>query len=169
MNKEIQVTHEEAIAKLSKLIDGIGYAMITTMDSEGHLRARPMATQKTPFDGSLWFFTGASTEKAAEIAIEPRVNVSYSDPGDNRYVSISGRAQLVRDSARIKELWNPVYKVWFPKGLDDPELSLIRVDMEKAEYWDSPSSTMVHMVGLVKALVTGQKLDYAGENEKVRL
>jgi general stress protein 26 len=169
MNQTKEITREQAIEKLQKLIHGIDYAMMTTVDDDGQLRSRPMSTQKTPFNGTLWFFTGASTHKVSEIAHDQHVNLSYADPDDNRYVSISGRAQLVRDKAKIKELWNPAYKAWFPGGLDDPDLALIKVEMDKAEYWDSPSSSMVHLFGFVKALVTGQPMNYAGENQKVKL
>jgi hypothetical protein len=62
----------------------------------------------------------------------------------------------------------PLLKAWFPDGLDDPALALLRVDIEKAEYWDSPSSTVVHLVGFVKALATGKTYE-PGEHEKVTL
>ena len=161
-------THEEAVQKLAKLIHGIRFAMLTTIDGEGDLRSRPMATQHAEFDGNLWFFTGKSTEKVDEVNREHRVNVSYADPDDNRYVSVSGTGSLVLDKAKMKELWNPLYKAWFPKGLDDPNIALLRVDVSKAEYWDAPSSTVVQVVGFVKALATGQKYD-AGENEKLKV
>ncbi len=76
---------------------------------------------------------------------------------DNKYVSVSGRAQVVTDRSKIKELWTPLMKTWFPKGEDDPEICLIRVRAESAEYWDSPSSTIVHIYGLAKAVVTGER------------
>jgi general stress protein 26 len=101
-----------------------------------------------------------------EIDREHNVNVSYADEGDNRYVSVSGRARLVRDRGKIDELWSPILKAWFPKGKDDQEVALLRVDVEKAEYWDAPSSTIVKLVGFAKAMVTGQP--YApGENRKI--
>ncbi len=162
-------THSEAVAKLSKLINGIQFTMMTTIDTEGCLRSRPMATQQTEFDGTLWFFTGASTTKVSEIGHDQHVNLSYADPTHNRYVSVSGRAQMVRDSAKAKELWNPMLKAWFPKGLEDPELALLRVDVEKAEYWDSPASTVVYIVGFLKAIATGKKLENAGDHEKLRM
>jgi general stress protein 26 len=68
----------------------------------------------------------------------------------------------------MEELWNPILKAWFPKGLDDPSICLLKVDVEQAEYWDSPSSTLVQVVGFVKAMVTGQRAD-GGENEKINL
>jgi general stress protein 26 len=154
------------IQKLGKLIKGIKVAMLTTQDDDGTLRSRPMATQQAEFDGMLWFFTQASSHKVDEIDREHNVNLSYADAADNRFVSVSGRARLVREKGKIDELWSPILKAWFPKGKDDPDVALLRVDVEKAEYWDAPSSTLVKLVGFAKAVVTGQP--YApGENKKL--
>ena len=157
------------VEKLEDLIKGISFAMLTTVDEDGSLRSRPMQTQEAEFNGELWFFTSASSAKVGEVQSDQRVNVSYSDPDDNRYVSLSGTASLVRDREKIKELWKPVLKAWFPKGLEDPDLALLRVKVEKAEYWDSPSSKMVQLAGFLKAIATGKRLEYAGENEKLEL
>ena len=127
-----------------------------------------METQKTAFDGTLWFFTKEHSGKVDEVQRDRHVNLSYADPGKQHYVSVSGRASVVTDREKAKELWNPVLKAWFPKGLDDPELALLKVTVEKAEYWDSPSSAVVHRVGLAKALVTGKEYR-PGENEKIEL
>jgi general stress protein 26 len=163
---EIIMKSESDIQKLAKLVKGIRVAMLTTQESDGTLHSRPMATQEAEFDGTLWFFTQAGSPKVDEIDREQNVNVSYADAGDNRYVSASGRARLVRDRSKIEELWSPILKAWFPRGKEDPELALLRVDVEKAEYWDAPSSTLVKLVGFAKAMVTGQT--YApGENRKI--
>jgi general stress protein 26 len=164
------MAHEKTdIEKIRDLIKDIRFAMLTTIDTDGSLRSRPMATQETEFDGDLWFFTPAGSPKVDEVERDERVNVSYAAPDDNRYVSISGTAQLVRDRAKMKELWNPVLKAWFPEGLGDPDLALLRVRVEKAEYWDSPSSKMVQLAGFVKAIATGKRADDIGENEKIDL
>ncbi len=163
-----ETEREQSIKKLGELIKDIQFAMLTTVDEDGKLRSRPMATQRAEFDGELWFFTGASSEKVDEVEHEHQVNVSYADTEHQRYVSVSGAAQLVRDQQKARDLWNPAYKAWFPDGLDDPDLALLRVRVEKAEYWDSPSSTVVHLLGFVKALATGQRME-PGENEKIEL
>lgn len=164
------MAHEKTdIEKIRDLIKGIRIAMLTTIDTDGSLRSRPMGTQEAEFDGDLWFFTTASSAKVHEVERDGRVNASYAAPDDNRYVSLSGTAQLVRDRAKAKELWNPILKAWFPDGLEDPDLALLRVRVEKAEYWDAPSSKMVQLAGFVKAIVTGQRADGLGENEKINL
>jgi general stress protein 26 len=159
------------IAKVAKLIKGIKFAMLTTAEADGSLRSRPMATQRGAFDGTLWFFTRASSHKVEEVRQDRHVNVAYADPDDQRYVSVSGKARLVRDKGKMKEFWSPAYKVWFPQGLEDPDVALLRVDVTEAEYWDSPSGTMVYLIGMAKAAVTGRppKASEVGENKKVRL
>lgn len=161
-------TEAEQIAKLTDLIMAINTAMLTTVQADGTLRSRPMQHQRVDPDGTLWYFTQASSAKADEIRQEGHVNVSYADPLHERYVSVTGDATVVRDKEKAKELWSPVLKAWFPKGLDDPDLALLRVRAERAEYWDTPSSTMVQLFGMVKAMVTGKT--YApGDHEKVDL
>jgi general stress protein 26 len=141
--------------------------MLTTIDG-GVLRSRPMQTQEAEFDGDLWFFTSTDTHKTDEIEKDNRVNVAYASPNDNTYVSVSGTAALVNDKEKIEELWNPILKAWFPKGLDDPTLILLKVSVEQAGYWDSSSSAVVQVVGFVKALVTGERAD-GGDHGRVNL
>lgn len=161
-------TNETPVQKLASLIKGIKFAMLTTVDDDGNLRSRPMATQNSEFDGTLWFFTKAGAPKVHEVEHERHVNVSYAHPEDQRYVSISGKAQLVRDEQKKNELWTPAMKAWFPQGPEDPEIGLLKVEADKAEYWATPSSAVVHLVGFVKATVTGKPY-HPGENEKVDL
>lgn len=156
------------IKKLAEMIKDIDFAMLTTVGVDGTLHSRPMSTQRVEFDGDLWFFTRASAPKVGEIEREHQVNVSYAKPEDQRYVSVSGRAVVVRDRAKIEELWSPELKAWFPDGLADPDIALLRVSAERAEYWDSPASAVAHAVSFVKAIVTGTPAN-PGENEKIEL
>ncbi|MDQ2731837.1 MAG: pyridoxamine 5'-phosphate oxidase family protein [Armatimonadota bacterium] len=153
--------------KFTGWIEGIRIAMLTTTGSDGSLWSRPMATQDADFDGTLWFFTHGSSPKVKELAAHPQVSVSYSSPEDNRYVSASGRAEVVHDRKKAEELWNPILKAWFPDGLEDPDLALLKVDLDEAEYWSGPSNVAARIAGFAKALVTGAT--YPGENEKVDL
>lgn len=159
---------EQDIKKLWSLIKDVEFGMLTTVDEDGTLRSRPMATQKVEFDGDLWFFTYASSAKVHEVQHEHAVNVSFANPDDQVYVSTSGTAKLVRDRSKMEQLWNPILKTWFPKGLDDPEIALLKVRVEQAEYWDSPSSAVVLLAGFVKSQITGQP-PKPGDNEKIDL
>jgi general stress protein 26 len=153
--------------KLWDMIEDIEVCMLVTED-QGVLRSRPMWGQQKEFAGELWFFTHASAHKTLEVQQNQRVNLSYAEPKDQNYVSVSGTAELVRDKARFEEFWQETLTTWFPKGLDDPDLAMLKVTVEQAEYWDAPSSTMIHAYGYVKAKLTGHA-PQAGDNEKVNV
>ncbi len=155
------MTETEDVAKLWDLIKAVEIAMLVTEDGE-HLRSRPMAMSQKEFDGTLWFFTRASAHKVAEVNQEHRVNLSYAHPGKQDYVSVSGRASLVRDRTAIDQHWSELLRTWFPKGKDDPDIALLKVTVQQAEYWDAPSSTMLHAYGYVKATLTGKSPDPGG-------
>ena len=159
---------QDVIEHLGGLIRGIKVAMMTTVEQDGSLRSRPMWTHDRDFDGELWFFTKEHSPKVDEVEHDHHVSLAYSDPTKDRYVSVSGRCRLVLDKDKARELWNPTLKAWFPEGLEDPELALLRVSVEKAEYWDTPNSRMVQLAGFVKATLTGQEYR-PGDNEKVTL
>ncbi len=159
--------HEkEQISKIREKISAIDIAMLATQDKEGHLRSRPMQTLKVDADGTLWFFTKSPSPKSKEIAIHQDVNVSYADPKTHTYVSVTGKGEIVENETLKDELWSPVYKAWFPQGKEDPELTLLKVSVHTAEYWDTTSSEMVRLFNLVDAVLSGEPYQ-EGENEKV--
>lgn len=151
----------EAMNHLLELIGDVKVAMLTTQEPDGNLRSRPMQTTDINPDGTLWFFTADHHGKAAEVETDPRVNLSYAMPEKNRYVSVSGLGEIVHDLEKKKELWKPIYKAWFPEGVDDSHCALLKVYIEKAEYWDAASSTFVQIVGFAKAVLSGKP--YRGE------
>jgi general stress protein 26 len=153
--------------KLESLISDIGVAMIVTKAPDGSLHSRPMAFPKHAFDGDLWFFTAEHSLKANEVSHESQVNVAFSEPKNERYVSISGRATIVQDHVRAREMWNPLLKGWFPQGPDDPTLALLRVEIEHAEYWDAKSSKMLVFFSLVKASLTSKEPKHLGQHENL--
>lgn len=164
----MDTTRDEAIGKLRELIKGIDICMLTTMDG-GILRSRPMSTQDVEFDGDLWFLTSRKTHKTEEIEQDSRVNVSYAAGSGKSYVSVSGNGAIFRDQAKIDEFWRPSHKLWFPNGKDDPDLVLLKVEVEHAEYWDITSGMLVHLLSFVKSMLTGAKPDDTGDSQKIDL
>lgn len=152
---------DNEFGKLDAMIEGIKFAMITTTGPDGALRSRPMTTQRpahgSSFDGTLWFFTGIHTAVARDVEHSPVVNLSYAEPSDARYISISGTAEISRDRQQMAEMWNDLYKAWFPMGLEDPEICLLRVTVATAEYWEPPSGKMIQLLGIIKAAATGER------------
>ena len=157
--------NEDQAQKLWQLIKATKFAMLTTEDGD-ELRSRPMAVSQSAFDGTLWFFTRASAHKVDEVQAEQRVGVSFADPDRQNYVSVSGRASLVRDRDAIDGHWQEAMRTWFPKGKEDPDIALLKVEVTQAEYWDAPNSTMLHAYGYVKARLTGES-PKPGGHEKI--
>jgi len=150
--------------KLAELIKDIRVAMFTTRRRDGSLHTRPMYTQQIPFRGGvLWFLTSAHGTKVSEIAAAPEVLITYDGTTHNRYVAVRGTAEVVRDVAKTREMWNMQAKAWWPGGPEDPDVALIRVVVESAEYWDGPSKAG-YVLSLLKAVVTGSKMDPGGEH-----
>lgn len=157
-------------AKLWDLIKDIRFAMLTTRDPEGHLRSRPVTTQNSGLDdwGKLWFFMSRRGEAVQDLTRDPVVNVSYADPGDDCYVSISGTAAVVEDQAKKEQLWSKLAEAYFPEGPRDPNLALVAVRIAHADYWDVEESKLVQLLTMAKAALTGKPLeDKLGEHGKV--
>ena len=149
------MTETNNTQKLWDLIKSVEVAMLVTRDGE-HMRSRPMAMSQRQFEGTLWFFTRHSSHKVSEVEGGQQVNLAFAHPSKQNYVSVSGRATLVIDRSVVADHWSEAVRVWFPKGKDDPEIALLKVTVDQAEYWDAPSSTMLHAYGYVKAVVSGE-------------
>ncbi len=161
--------HDASVKHVAELVDRARISMFTTMTCEGKHVSRPMALQEAEFDGDLWFFAYADSDKVAQISANPQVNVAFSNMKDSEWTSISGSASLVKDRAKIEELWSAPLKVWFEDGLDTPGLTLIKVHADSAEFWESPSSKMVRLFGAARAAATGDKEKFPNKNETVDL
>jgi general stress protein 26 len=159
------MAQENGAKKVAELVKDIRTVMLTTVEPDGSLVSRPMAVQEVEFDGDLWFFTDASSRKVAEIGSDTQVNVSFSS--SSTWVSISGNATIVEDTAKAKELWNAVVEAWFPDGPETPGLRLVKVSSETAEYWDTPGK-LATVISFVKAKATGEPYS-GGDNETVTL
>ena len=169
---EEHLSGQAGIQKVGELIKDIRIAMMTTAAPDGSFDSRPMATQKTsdkdPFDGTLYFLTRGESGKVAELADDSHISLLYADPGDSKFVTVKGRASVYRDQAKIDELWNPMYKAWFPEGHEDPAIAILRVTMTEAEYWEASSSRIVRGIKYLAATATGGKVDIGTQGKVTR-
>jgi general stress protein 26 len=139
------------------------------MTPDGQHVARPMAVQEVEFDGDLWFFAYAESDKVGEIGANPQVNVSFSNPKQRAWTSIAGTAEVVIDPAKAEELWSAPLKACFPDGPKSPGLVLLKVHADTAEYWSGPSSKVVRLLGAARAAITRDPDKFPAENETVDL
>jgi general stress protein 26 len=162
-------TSPDDFSKLGDLIKDIKFAMLTTIARDGQLTSRPMTTQNTNhFDGTLWFFAALNSPKTEDLEAHPEVNLAYAKPGSMEFVSVSGTAKISMDRAKMQELWSESYKAWFPEGLGDPNICLLRIEVAAAEYWDTPSAKVVQLFGYLKSKITGEKAN-PGEHRHVNV
>lgn len=153
------------IDRVWDLMKKIGFAMLVTRDGE-KLRARPMSAYLERDSNTILFLTDARRHKDDEIARNPNVNLSFADAGSQKYVSIGGIAAVSNDRAKIRELFSTPAKAWWDSA-DDPNIRVLKVTPEDAEFWDSPG-TVISYVKMAAAAVTGTRPDI-GENRKVAI
>lgn len=152
------MTSPDPHKKLWDLIRHMRFGMLTHMHPSGLLHSHPLTTQNRSLepDMALYFFVSKKTELGQRIRADGKVNVSYADPQNDTYVSISGMASI-RDDLRLKQhLFNALAKAWFPGGASDPDLELLQVKIVYAEYWDITESKTTQLFKLATAAVTGQ-------------
>ena len=160
-------TRTEAIEKIAGMIKEIRIAMLTTVSPNSALHSRPMATQTTPFEGEALFLTAANSGKVEDIEDDAEVNLTYVD-GKQTFLTMSGRAKIENDRTMIAKLWNPMFKAWFPEGEDDPNIRILRVHVEEAEYWEAPANAVLRKMKILARAATGGKTK-VGEHAKVDL
>jgi general stress protein 26 len=154
--------NREGLETIRELIKGIDTAMLTTVTDEG-LVSRPMKTQDVEFNGDIWFLTKKDTSKYHELLHNAKVNVAYADKS---YVSISGTAEIVQSREKVKEFWNAMYEKMLETTWEDPNIVLIKVKAETAEYWESGS--LLKQAKFLLEKLTGKETD-TKMNDTVRL
>jgi general stress protein 26 len=154
---------------VAELMKGERFGFLTTITMDGRLTSRPMTLQEVEFDGDLWFFCYDDSAKAAQIRSHPEVNVSFANDKQSEWTSLSGKAEVVNDRQQAERLWAAPLKIWFPDGLDTKGLSLIKVHVDSAEYWESPSSKVRQLIGAARAAATGDPDKFPGTNRSVDL
>lgn len=149
------MTDRDGWARLKELIESVRIALLTTLDLEGSLHTRPVETLRCDSDGTLWFFTDPQSPKADELSRDMRVSVGYSEPSKKIYAAVAGHGRILRDPGLAAQLWTPAQRAWYPEGIGDPRLSILRVTPERAEYWETPGRVS-YLLAALGATVTGK-------------
>jgi general stress protein 26 len=148
-HREPESGQDRARRRAVEIAQDARFCMVTSTAADGSLHARPMTPQQVSDNLEAWFFISHSSVQAADIAAEPRVNLSFD--GSTDWLSVAGRATLVDDRRLVEEMWNPVVEAWFPAGPLDPDLALLRVNAESAEYWKAPGGRVSSVLSFEKA------------------
>jgi len=159
IEKDEHLSGDEAIAKVRKLLPSFTAALfVTGVASGGELHSRPLALQGDPsvFGGTLWFFADDRSPKVYELAVNTKVALFFQNDEATHYLQLDGTASLARDKSKMRELYTPIVKTWFPDGLDDPHLTLIRFDATGGAFWESPGGAWQVAAAFATSLVTGK-------------
>ena len=158
IEKDEHLAGDDAIAKVRKLLPNFRAAFFATgLSRRTHPHERPLALQGEPsvFGGTLWFFADHRSPKIHELSADPTVSLFFQNDGDSCYMQLDGSAAVVQDRPKMRELYTPTLKTWFPEGLDDPNLTLIRFDAVAGSYWESPGGVLQAMTAYAESVVTG--------------
>jgi general stress protein 26 len=155
----------EETTKVAELLKDERTGLFTTIAPDGTLISRPMALQEVEFDGDLWFFAERDSSPVTHITASPEVNLGAGSGGS--WVSLTGDAEIVEDTAKKRELWNSAVEAWFPQGPDDDSVVLIKVHADSAEYWDTPGGRVASALAFAKTKITGERP--SGHSESVDL
>jgi general stress protein 26 len=142
--------------RLVELINDIPIAMMTTFGADGP-RSLPMARQEAEPSAELWFITARDSDHVRALQQDARVALTFS--ARDSWVAVTGRAYVVDDQAKLEELWNTFAEAWLPEGPEDSNATLIRVDVERGEYWDTPGGKIASLVSFAKTKLTGDTYD----------
>ena len=165
MEKNLQ--DQEALKKFKKLVEDINICMFITMAKEPHEHTRPMATIEVEDDGTLWFFTDVRSIKVEEVVVDRTVHLAYAHPGKESYLDVWGRAEVITDRQQVIDKWSPIVKAWFPDGVNDPNLGLLKVKPLQCYYWDAETGKMVQFLKMAASVVAGKRLADGAEGKLV--
>lgn len=153
------LTNEEAIKKIQDIAKDADICLFATNLTNLPISTRPMSTQKVDDEGNIWFLSSKSSTQNQDIQADGRVQLFYSHKGSAEYLSVYGEATILFDRDIAKELWSPIVKTWFTEGVDDPEVSIIKVSPSDAYYWDTKNNKAVSMLKILAGAVTGKTMD----------
>ena len=154
------LVQHDAIGKLQELTKDARIAMLCTNLAQAPFSTCPMSTQQVDeATGDLWFFSGHDSQHIRDIAADNRVQLIYANNNDYAYLTVFGTAEVLRDQAKIDELWTSLAKVWFQGGKDDPNLRLSKVTPQEGFYWDTKHGKMVSFLKMITSVATGKTMD----------
>lgn len=153
---------------LVEMVKKFKAGMLVTKTIDDQLHGRPMEVAHVDEDGAIYFSASVNSPKLHEMRANPNASVFFQD--SKYYVAVYGTAEILRDRKLIEELWQESWKVWFPKGVDSPEICIVRVTPKTGEYWDlSGLHGASFIFNAVKAYATGTKLKSEEGHRKVAM
>lgn len=158
-NRE-DLSSQHAVKKIKEVVEKAQTCFFCTAVSTGESSAaRPMNVRQVDEEGNLWFLSANDSHKNSELALDPSVKLYFQGSAHSDFLQLNGRATVSRDKAKIKELWEPLIKTWFTGGVDDPRITVIKVEPSEGYYWDTKHGNAVAGIKMLVGAVIGKTLD----------
>jgi general stress protein 26 len=146
----------EGIIKLKKMVDDVKFCFFCThLNNYNGATSTIMTAQSVDEEGNMWFFSGLNSDRNRDINLNKNIQLYFSSPEKNAYLAVNSEAEIILDKVKMKELWNPILKIWFKDGIEDTNISLIKASTKNAYYWDSEGGKMVNFIKMIGSLITG--------------
>ncbi len=159
MGDKVNLANNDAVKKLQEMAKEVRVCMFCTYDEDNRLQTAPMSASKVDNDGAFWFISDKNSKRNEDLAANKTTDLIFGDPAKENYISVHGNGEIIFDKDIIKELWNPIAKTWFQGGVDDPNISVIKVMPDEAYYWDTKHGKMVSFLKILAGAVTGKTTD----------
>ena len=151
---------EEGIVKLKKMVDEVKFCFFSTdLKNENETSSTVMTAQTVDDHGDIWFFSGIDSDRNRDVKANKKVQLYFSSPEKNTYLTVIGDASIIIDKNKFKELWNPLLKIWFKDGIEDKNMSLLKVATNTANYWDIEGGKMINFFKMITAAITGTQVN----------
>jgi general stress protein 26 len=150
--------NKAAVERIRKSATDPNICMIITTDADGNRHNRPMAAVKIDDDGSCWFFASRSSEKLKDISVNNKIQVVFADPSSEDYMEVHGEATVICDEKEIADKWSPLVSRWFPSGVKDPQVCLVRIEVTSVFYWDAITGGIQRLSIKMTTVVEDQQL-----------
>ena len=163
---DIKPLHDEkAITKFKELVKHSSICHFLTSLDQRPIPSRPMSAQQVDDDGNFWFLSSLTSLKDEQVTEDPYVQLLFANMGDSEFLSVFGTATIVMDMAKKRELWNELAKAWFPGGVEDPDLTVLKVKPMQSYYWDTKNGKMITLLKIAASALIGKKSESGVEGK----
>lgn len=157
------LNNAEAVKKLADLVNKIDIGMVITRTKDDELHIIPLSRQEIDEQGNIWMLISAESNTHHNVLKNSQIDIAYSHVGDYHFLSVSGKATISKDQARIDKYWNKMMEAWFEKGKEDPRIRVLKVETSDAHYWDNKSNKLVTFFKVATNAIAGTNLDIGRE------
>lgn len=159
--------HTKLRDALFEALDAERVGMLSLTDTGDH--AQPMTIYFDPENVCVWFISSNRTDLVSHLSGGPReAHLTIMSGKGKVYSCASGPLAVTRDPAKLDELWSPAASMWFDGGQDDPDVTLLRMDLHEAAIWLNEAGALRFGIEMVRGTTSDHDPDL-GEHGVVTL